>query len=112
MIKGIPVVLRSYMPGAPDPFGKPTESYADPVTVLNVLVAPTGTSDIIDGTCLDGKHATAVIAIPKGDTHVWKDGIVEFFGHRWKVHGEALEGIENMIPLGWHRQWNVERFDG
>ena len=51
------------------------------------------------------------LAIPKGDTHIWTDCLVEFFGKKFKVVGEPIEGIEEMLPLSWNKQVQVECYD-
>ena len=55
-----------------------------PVEVDNVLVAPVTTSETLDTVNLTGKKAVYTLAIPKGDTHDWKDKKVEFFGDTFK----------------------------
>lgn len=54
----------------------------------------------------DGKSYT--LAIPKGDTHEWTDKIVEFFGRKFRTVGFPEQGIEENIPLVWHKKVKVE----
>lgn len=54
----------------------------------------------------DGKSYT--LAIPKGDNHEWTDKIVEFFGKKFRTVGFPEQGIEENIPLAWHKKIRVE----
>lgn len=111
-ITGIPVILHVKTKAGEDAFGAPI--YADStVTVEDVLVSPavTGGQDVIDTLQLYGKRGSYVLAIPKGDTHVWTDTIVEFFGQRWKTYGMPTEGIEENIPLRWNKKVLCERYE-
>lgn len=111
MIKGITVKLIPQVEVGEDSFGTAVYKDGDPVEVDNVLVGPVTTAENLEITNLYGKTAEYQIAIPKGDTHVWKDQVVEFFGKRWKVFSLPQEGIDDMIPLGWNAKYSVERFE-
>lgn len=111
MIKGITVNLVQLTEVGRDDFNAPIYSETV-VPVDDVLVAPSTTDDITSGSELFGKKAVYTIAIPKGDSHVWEDQIVEFFGSRWHVFGYPQEGIEANIPLRWNAKWMVERYGG
>lgn len=110
MIKGITIILYNKVKTGEDPLGK--EVYEEiPVFVENVLIAPAQNvaGDIVTSTDFEGKKAQYVMAIPKGDTHIWEDRYVEFFGEMWKTIGIPQEGIEEMIPLMWNKKVMVER---
>ena len=111
MIKGITVKLIPQVEVGEDSFGTAVYKDGDPVEVDNVLVGPVTTAENLEITNLYGKTAQYQIAIPKGDTHVWKDQVVEFFGKRWKVFSLPQEGIDDLIPLGWNAKYSVERFE-
>lgn len=109
-IKGITVQLHTRTQTGVDPFGAPI--YAEEIIpVDNVLVAPASSTDVLDNLQLYGKKAVYTLAIPKGDTHEWRDAIVEFFGEQFRVFGEPTRGIEEMIPLEWNAKINVERYE-
>ena len=108
-IVGITVNLINQVQTGTDPFGNPIFT-PNTVSVQNVLVAPSSSDDIVDSTQLYGKKAVYTIAVPKGDTNVWENQIVEFFGHRWHVFSFPMEGIEANIPLSWNAKYYVERF--
>lgn len=111
MIKGITVTLITMKEtGKRDAFNHPV--YAEEKTDIDdVLVAPASTDDLPANIDLTSGKTVYTMAIPKGDTHKWKNSEVEFFGARWKVIGDALEGIEDNIPLKWNRKITVERYD-
>ena len=107
MIKGIPVKLYERITSGTDTFGHPIYTET-PVTVEDVLVAPTSTTEVLDMLNITGKKAVYNIAIPKGDTHTWQDCRVDFFGTSWRVIGFPQQGIEENIPGRWNQRWMVE----
>lgn len=109
-INGITVTLINKKEVGRDPFGTPI--YEDEeVEVHNVLVAPTSSDDIVNQLNLTGRKAVYTLAIPKGDTNVWENQEVRFFGERWCVFGLPLQGIDNLIPLAWNKKVTVERYE-
>lgn len=107
MIKGITVRLCVREQTGTDLFNNPvfSENWVD---VENVLVAPSTSDDITTSQDLYGKKAVYTLAIPKGDTHEWKDTLVEFFGQRFRTFGFPTQGIEENIPLDWNKKVMVE----
>lgn len=110
MIKGITVTLINKKQTDTDPFGAPIYE-DDEVSVNNVLVSPTSSDDVINQLTLTGKKAVYTLAIPKGDTNIWEDQEVRFFGERWRVFGKPLQGIDDLIPLDWNKKVTVERYE-
>ena len=100
-IKGITVKLYNQIPQGPDDFGNETYQETE-VDVENVLVSPTSSDDVISSLNLYGKKAVYTLAIPKGNTNIWEDQIVEFFGQKYRVYGYVVQGIEDNIPLAWN----------
>lgn len=47
------------------------------------------------------------LGIPKGDTHVWTDTLVSFWGKSWRTIGYPNEGIAENIPLSWGKNVHV-----
>lgn len=109
MIKGIPVILIEKIQTGTDPFGAPIYDEQE-IIVDNVLVAPASSDDIVNSQDLFGKKAVYTLAIPKGDSHNWKDTKVKFFDQEWKTFGFPLEGIEENIPLDWNKKVMVEQY--
>lgn len=108
-IKGITIILYEKFEAGKDDFGKSIYEEV-PVEVENVLVSPTSLTDVIDQLNLHGKKAIYTLAIPKNDSHDWKDVKVEFFGEIWKTFGFPTEGIAELIPLEWNKKVMVERY--
>lgn len=109
-IKGVTIFLHRKKQTGTDPFGEPLYDI-ERLPVSNVLIAPVSTEDRINSLNLTGKKAVYQLAIPKGDQHEWEDQTVEFFGKKWQVFGEVLEGIEDLIPLRWNKKVMVERLN-
>lgn len=109
-IKGITVILYDKIQTGTDGFDAPVYEEI-PVEVENVLVSPASSTDVIEQLNLHGKKAVYTLAIPKGDTHNWKDRKVEFFGESWKTFGLPISGIEENIPLDWNTKVMVERYE-
>lgn len=109
-IRGVTVTLYEKTQSGTDAFNRPI--YTETATnVDNVLVSPASTSETLDVLNLTGKKAVYTLAIPKGDTHDWKDKKVEFFGQTFKTFGEPLQGIDEMIPLEWNTKIQVELYE-
>ncbi len=96
MIKGIDILLYA---------GDDTE------VISNVLVGNSATADTTELTNNGGTMQTFTLAIPKGDTHDWTDRTVEFFGQKFRTVGVPLQGIEENIPLCWHKQVRVQKMN-
>lgn len=110
MIKGTTVLLLERTQTGLDPFGAPVYT-ATAVPVEDVLVAPVSTEDVTNALTMYGKHAIYNLAIPKGDTHQWEDREVFFFGRKWRTFGVVIQGIEENIPLKWHKKVQVESYE-
>lgn len=110
VIKGTLVKLINKTVIGADPFGNPiTEDAVHYVD--NVLISPTTSTEAVDSTGLRRRIVSTELAIPKGDVHKWEDSEVFFFGHTWRTVGSCAEGIEDLMPLDWHRKIKVERYE-
>ena len=107
---GISIILYTKNKVGEDEFGAPVYEEL-PEVVNNVLVGEPEGSDVTDTLNLTGKRIAYTLAIPKGDTHEWRDRKVEFFGRKFRTFGEPVEGIEGMIPLRWNKKVKVERYE-
>lgn len=110
-LKGIEVKLIPQVEAGTDEFGTTSYKDGDPIIVENVLVAPVSSQEQKEISDLYSKTASYTIAIPKGDTHVWTDQIVEFFGYRWHVFTLPQPGIDSLVPLAWNDKYSVERYE-
>jgi hypothetical protein len=109
-IRGVTVVLHEQRPtGAVDELGFPVYELRE-CEVENVLIAPVMGTEATETVNLTGRRAVYQLGIPKGDTHRWEEGLVEFFGEHWRVIGPVTQGIEELIPLDWNQKVVVERY--
>lgn len=108
-MQGITITLYNRTQTGTDEFNAPiyTETAEQ---VENVLIGEPSTDDITDTLTLYGKRLAYTLGIPKGDTHIWTDRTVEFFGERFRTIGEPTMGIEHLIPLSWNKKVKVERY--
>lgn len=109
-LRGISIILYTKNKVGEDEFGAPVCEEL-PEVVNDVLVGEPEGSDVTDTLNLTGKRLAYTLAIPKGDTHEWRDRKVEFFGRKFRTFGEPVEGIEGMIPLRWNKKVKVERYE-
>lgn len=109
LIKGITVVLYEDAQTGVDAFRAPIFEEI-PVEVGNVLVCPVSAEDIVSDIQMYGKKSVYELCIPKGDTHIWEDRKVGFFGHVWKTFGFPQQWIEENVPLDWNMKIRVERY--
>ena len=109
-LRGISIILYTKNKVGEDEFGAPVYEEL-PEVVNDVLVGEPEGSDVTDTLNLTGKRLAYTLAIPKGDTHEWRDRKVEFFGRKFRTFGEPVEGIEWMIPLRWNKKVKVERYE-
>ena len=111
MIKGMDIILHEKKQNGFDGFHRPIYGEEQTEIIKNVLVAPAASDDVVTSQDLYGKKAVYTLAIPKGDTHDWRDVTVEFFGGEWKTFGIPLEGMEENIPLDWNKKVMVEAYE-
>ncbi len=109
-LHGMTVILHDKVKTSEDPFGRPV--YEDiSIPVENVLVGQPSAQEVIDTLNLTGKRAVYTLGIPKGDEHIWTDRKITFFGEDFRAIARPIRGIEDMIPLDWNQQIQVERYE-
>lgn len=109
-MRGITITLYDRTQTGVDSFNRPIYSET-PVSVDNVLVTPSTDTEVVETLNLTGKRAIYTLAIPKGDTHVWEDRKVSFFGKDWRAINFAAGGIDHLIPLSWNAKVQVSRYE-
>ena len=109
-MKGITVTLYEETVTGYNRIGEPIVTET-PVDVGNVLVAPTSSDDLVSEQNLYGKTSVYTLAIPKGDSHDWKNKKVKFFGEYFRTFDDPVSGIDALIPLGWNTKVKVERYE-
>ena len=108
-IKGIQITLYERRQSGTDNFNAPVYTET-PVTVENVLISPASSDDIVSESQLHGRRAEYELYIPKDDTHIWEDRIVEFFGEKWRTIGTSEQWMAGQLPLHWNKRIKVERY--
>ena len=110
MLKGETVLLTVRNQTGTDGFRRPVYSEEE-VSVENVLIGQPTTDEITNELNLSGKRIAYVLGIPKGDTHIWTDTFVSFWGMKFRTIGIPIRGIEENIPLQWNKKVRVERYE-
>ena len=80
------------------------------VDVPGVLIGSPTTDDLTSTQELYGKHVEYVLGIPKGDTHIWYDTTVSFWGMTFRTIGYPMKGEPENIPLQWGQNVRVEHY--
>lgn len=111
-MKGITIQLVVREQTGVDEFNAPV--FSDTVEeVDDVLVGEPSTDEVTNTLNLTGKKVEYVLAIPKGDTHVWENTEILLpapFDGRYRTIGYPTAGIEENIPLRWNKKVKVERY--
>lgn len=107
-MKGVTVVLHKRTQTGVDAMNNPVFSETTE-NVANILVGQPTTEEIEDSLSRYGKKLDFVLGLPKGDTHVWTDTVVEIFGEPFRTYGDTIRGIEENIPTPWHKKVLVTR---
>lgn len=108
-MKGETVELVVKTQTGTDPFGHPIYTETT-VNVDDVLIGQPTAEDVTTTLDLTGKRIAYVLGIPKGDTNVWEDTDVIFWGARFRTIGYPETGIQENIPLRWGKNVKVERY--
>lgn len=111
LIQGITITLYEKNIIGEDGLGNPIFGEPTAVAVENVLISPASETEILDNLQLYGKKSVYTLAIPKGDTHDWRDATVEFFGEKFQTFGNVALGISDLIPLDWNGKIQVARYE-
>lgn len=110
-LKGITIQLKVKTKTGENSFGEPvfTDGWED---VADVLVGQPTTEDMPTNGEPDGRRVDYVMAIPKGDTHVWTDAEVKLpepFAGTYRTVGFPVAGIDEMLPLRWNKKVKICR---
>lgn len=114
-MRGVTVTLLDRTQTGTDPFGAPVWAET-PVQVDNVLIGEPTSDEILSATELYGKRLRCMIAVPKGDGHVWTDRTVAWtdaYGraHRLRTFGPPIVGVEALVPGPWHMKVRCEELE-
>ena len=107
-MRGVTVTLHVKTQTGVDGMNNPVYAVSK-VQVANVLVGEPTTDEIDSSISLYGKKIHYMLGLPKGDTHVWTDTVVEIFGEEVRTFGDTIQGIEANVPTPWHKKVRVMR---
>lgn len=103
LIKGRTVKLIQNSQIGVDEFNAPIYDETE-IEIENVLIEPASNEAIVDELGISGKRVSYILHIPKGDTHVWEDTKVSFYGETWRTFGDCLIYDERLTPLDWNKK--------
>ena len=112
-MRGVTVTLYETTEQGRDAFNAPIIKETA-TTIDNVLIGEPSTDDYTSAVSVYGKQIRFMLGIPKGDTHDWKDKIVQLpapFSCQVKTFGFVETGIQDLIPLAWGGKVAAERFE-
>lgn len=108
-IKGTTVCLYEKSIVGYDDFNAPI--YDEKKTIVNdVLIGQPDADEVATALDLHGKKIRYMLGIPKSDNHNWEDCRVDFLGKSFRTVGFVIEGIEENVPLRWHKKIGVELY--
>lgn len=113
MIHGITIQLAVATSTSTNEFNEAIKT-VEYVSVDDVLVGQPDSEGVYSSVELTGKKTAYMLAIPKGDSHEWKDTTVILpapFAGIYKAVGEPVAGIEKNIPLRWNKKIMVEKIE-
>jgi len=112
MIKGIQIILNEQTVTGVDDFNREVvETVAVPID--NVVVGQPSSEDVFNEINLSGKRVAYNLCIPVGDTHDWKNAVVEFYGKKWRTIGEPTQYMDGFMGenFPWNKQIKVEAYE-
>lgn len=109
-IQGITVKLYDKTEDGFDNFGRPV-FIEIAKEVENVLPIQPSTDEVVNELNLTGKKVEYKLCIPKGDTNIWENRKVEFFGEEFQTYGHIIQYVEKNTPTAWNKQIYVVRYE-
>lgn len=108
-LKGSTVMLTVRTQTGTDAANRPVCAETQ-VAVDDVLIGQPDAGEVVNELNLSGKRIAYVLGIPKGDTHVWTDTFVTFFGMKFRTIGIPMTAEQANIPLRWGSKVKVEYY--
>ena len=106
------VEVLALVTGEPDDLGNETNSWGLPLTVSNVLVAPTSTTDLDGSIRPDGDSTTLTLYFPKSFTGALRGAHVIVRGQTYEVQGEPFTYDPTITPGTRNLIVTVNRVEG
>lgn len=112
MIQGERVTLFAQVKGSEDSYGVPSVEWRAQSAIENVLVAPSGTSDLESGMHPDGDAVTLTLHFPKSYTGSLRSGRLAVRGVMYEVVGDPQPYTDQNVPGAWNRPVTVRLVEG
>lgn len=109
---GETVEVLALVTGEPDDLGNETKTWGLPLTVSNVLVAPSSTTDLNGSSRPDGDSTTLNLYFPKSFTGVLRGARVIVRGETYEVQGDPFSYDPTITPGAHNLVATVERVEG
>lgn len=106
------VEVLALVTGEPDDLGNESNSWGLPLTVSNVLVAPTSTTDLSGSIRPDGDSTTLNLYFPKSFTGALRGARVIVRGETYDVQGDPFSYDPTITPGTRNLVVSVERVEG
>ena len=110
--RGETVEVLALVTGEPDDLGNESNSWGLPLTVSNVLVAPTSTTDLSGSIRPDGDSTTLTLYFPKSFTGALRGARVIVRGQTYEVQGEPFAYDPAITPGTRNLVVTVKRVEG
>lgn len=111
MFSGETVYVSLLTLGEEDRLRNASHTYAEPVAVHNVVVAP-GKCDALDASRPDGVDVALTLHFPRGYAHDLRGAKVTVRDDTYRIVGDPQRLTEANVPGAWTMPVEVERVDG
>lgn len=114
MLNGVDVTVSTPIYGEPDRLGNPSITYSEPVTVRNVLVAPSTTNDM-EAARPEGVTVALTLHFPRTFSGSLRGCRVELpapYLGTYRVIGDPRPYMDANCPTAWNMPVEVEAADG
>ena len=112
MIHGERVTIFAQVKGSEDSYGVPSVEYRAQRAIENVLVAPSGTTDLEPGMRADGDSVTLTLHFPKTFTGSLRSARLTVRGVMYEVVGDPQPYTDQNVPGAWNRPVTVRLVEG
>lgn len=112
MIQGERVNLFIPVQGSADSYGVPSIEWREHGVIENVLVAPSGTSDLDPGMHPDGDSTLLALHFPKAFIESLRGMRIVVRGKTWEVVGDPQAYSDQNVPGEWNRPVTVRLVEG
>lgn len=112
MIHGEAVSLFVPVKGSEDSYGVPSVEWQEQRVIENVLVAPSGTTDLEPDMRPDGDSVTLTLHFPKTFTGSLRSARLAVRGAMYAVVGDPQPYTDENVPGSWNRPVTARLVEG